>query len=87
MKEQKENTVSSTVTLEKKVVAHHLSDDSEVIPTEVQVNIRHHSSQVLDLPLATGYIVDNEGIINNYAILPDPWQSIPQQNSSNVIYS
>ena len=86
MKEQKENTVSSTITLEKKVVAHHLSDGGEVIPTEVQVNIRHHSSQVQDLSLATGYTIDDEVIINNYAILPDPWHSIPQQNSSNVIY-
>ncbi len=77
MKEQKENTGSRTVTLEKKVVAHHLSDGIELIPTEVQANILHKGSQLLDPPLVTGYIVNDEGIINNYAILPDPWQSIP----------
>ena len=87
MKEQKENTGSRTITLEKKVVAHHKSDGSELIPAEVQTNIRHTGSQLLDLPLATGYTVDDHRIINNYAIEPDPWQSIPQQNSSNVIYS
>lgn len=79
MKEQKENTVSRTITLEKKVVAHHLTGGSELIPTKVQANIRQNVSQLLD--------IDDKGIINNYAILPDPWQIIPQQNSSNVIYS
>lgn len=78
MKEQKENTGSRTITLEKKVVAHHLTESSELIPAEVQANIRHHSSQLLDLPLATGYTVDDEGIIKNYAIQPDPWLSIPE---------
>ncbi|MGH7998283.1 MAG: photosystem II assembly protein Psb34 [Brasilonema sp.] len=71
MKEQKENTGSRTITLEKKVVAHHLSDGSELIPAEVQANIGQNGSQLLDLPLATGYTVDDEGIVNNYAIESD----------------
>ncbi|MBW4633725.1 MAG: ssl1498 family light-harvesting-like protein [Iphinoe sp. HA4291-MV1] len=71
MKEQKENTGSRTITLEKEVVAYHKSDGSELIPAEVQANVGHNGSQLLDLPLATGYTIDDEGIINNYAIQPD----------------
>lgn len=71
MKEQKENTGSRTITLEKKVVAHHFSDGTELIPAEVQVYLSHKHRDLLNLPLATGYTVDDEGITNNYAIQPD----------------
>ncbi|MFB2772459.1 photosystem II assembly protein Psb34 [Pelatocladus sp. BLCC-F211] len=71
MKQQKENTATPTITLENKVVAHHTSDGSELIPAEVQANTRHNNSQLLDMPFVTGYTVDDEGIINNYAIQPD----------------
>lgn len=71
MKEQKENTRSPTIILEKKVVAHHKSDGTELIPAEVQTDIGHNGSQLVDLHIATGYTVDDEGIINNYAIQPD----------------
>ncbi len=65
MKKQQENTGSHTITLEKKVVAHHLTGGSELIPTKVQANIRQNISQLLD--------IDDKGIVTNYAILPDPW--------------
>lgn len=50
---------------------HHTSDGSELIPAEVQANIRHDGNKLLDLPLSPGYTVDDEGINNNYAIEPD----------------
>ncbi len=56
---------------EKKAVVHPPSDGSELIPTEVQANIRHEASAPLHEPLAAGYTVDDEGIVNNYAIEPE----------------
>ena len=47
------------------------SDGTELIPAEVQANIRHDGNKLLDVPLAAGYTVDDEGINNNYAIEPD----------------
>ncbi|WP_026733105.1 photosystem II assembly protein Psb34 [Fischerella sp. PCC 9605] len=52
-----------------KAIAHHRSDGSELIPAEVQARTRREGSQLLNLPLAPGYVVDDEGIINNYAIV------------------
>ncbi|NJP08139.1 MAG: ssl1498 family light-harvesting-like protein [Leptolyngbyaceae cyanobacterium RU_5_1] len=49
----------------------HRSDGSELIPAEVQANIRQDDIPSLDAPLAIGYTVDEEGLINNYAIQPD----------------
>ncbi len=51
-----------------KTIAHHRSDGSELIPAEVQARTHRKGSQLLNLPLAPGYTVDDEGIINNYAI-------------------
>lgn len=50
---------------EKKAAAHPPSDGSELIPAEVQANAREAAE-----PLGTGYTVDDEGIVNNYAIEP-----------------
>jgi hypothetical protein len=53
---------------EKKVVAHPPSDGTELIPAEVQANIRHEDGSPLHEPLGAGYTVDDEGIVNNYAL-------------------
>lgn len=57
-----------TTDKEKTAVARHPSDGSELVPAEVQVHLR---SDELNVPLAAGYTVDDEGLINNYAIQPD----------------
>jgi hypothetical protein len=62
--------ISSTITLKDKVVAHHISDGSELIPAEIQAKTSFENSQLLT-PLSKGYTVDDEGIINNYATEPD----------------
>ena len=68
----KKQNIPSTITLKKdKVVAHHISDGSELIPAEVQANTREEISKCLNKPLGAGYRVDDEGIINNYATEPD----------------
>jgi hypothetical protein len=53
-----------------KAIAHLRSDGSELIPAEVQARTHREGSQLLNLPLATGYTVDDEGMIDNYAIQP-----------------
>ena len=61
-----------TITLKKdKVVAHHISDGSELIPSEIQANTREEIKQCLNKSLEGGYTIDDEGIINNYATEPD----------------
>lgn len=50
---------------------HPSSDGSELIPAEIQANTRRDGSKLLDMPLAPGYTVDDEGLNNNYAIEPD----------------
>jgi hypothetical protein len=51
------------------------SDGTELIPAEVQVNIRHDNAQSIETPFVTGYTIDDEGIINNFAIEPDLYPS------------
>ena len=53
-----------------KAIAHLRSDGSELIPAEVQARRHRDGSQLLNMPLATGYTLDDEGMINNYAIQP-----------------
>lgn len=55
---------------EKKAVVHPPSDGSELVPAEVQANIRHEASSPLHKPLGAGYTKDDEGLLNNYAIEP-----------------
>jgi hypothetical protein len=62
----------------------HRSDGSELIPAEVQANIlRHDDAQSIDASSPNGYTVDDEGLINNYAIepgmYPSDYPSPPQQ--------
>jgi hypothetical protein len=63
--------ISDTITLENKVVAHHTSDGSELIPAEVQSGTKEEINQRQNKSLEAGYIVDDEGIVNNYAVEPD----------------
>lgn len=59
--------IPNPITLEDKVVAHHISDGSELIPAEVQANTGFDDN----ISLSRGYTVDDEGIVNNYATEPD----------------
>jgi hypothetical protein len=56
---------------EKKVAVHPPSDGSELIPAEVQANTRKADSPSLNEPLGAGYRIDDEGIVNNYALEPE----------------
>lgn len=51
------------------------SDGTELIPAEVQVNIRHDDAQSIETPFVTGYTIDDEGLINNFAVEPDIYPS------------
>lgn len=58
------------------------SDGTELVPTEVQANSRHDESRSIDIPFTVGYTIDDEGLINNFAIEPDIYPSgypSPQQ--------
>jgi hypothetical protein len=63
--------ISHPIPLEDKVVAHHTSDGSELIPAEVQSGTKEEISQRQNKSLKAGYTIDDEGIINNYAAEPD----------------
>ena len=68
---EKQN-IPSTITLKKdKVVAHHISDGSELTPGEIQASTPEEISKCLNKSLEEDYIIDDEGIINNYATEPD----------------
>jgi hypothetical protein len=54
----------------------HHSDGSELIPAEVQANIRHDDTQSIDMPFVVGYTIDDEGLINNFAIEPPIYPSV-----------
>ena len=65
----------------------HRSDGSELIPAEVQENIRHDEVPSLGAPFARGYTIDDEGLLNNYAIEPGMYPSdypSPQQQRRYV---
>jgi len=51
------------------------SDGTELIPAEVQVNIRCDETQSIDIPFAVGYTIDDEGLINNFAVEPGMYPS------------
>lgn len=63
--------ISNTITLEDKVRAHHTSDGSELIPAEIKSGTKEEINQRQNKSLKAGYTVDDEGIINNYAVEPD----------------
>lgn len=52
------------------------SDGSELIPAEVQSNIRHHDdNQPTESVAVPGTTVDDEGLINNFATEPKVYPS------------
>lgn len=52
------------------------SDGSELIPAEVQSNIRHHDdNQRTESVAVPGTTVDDEGLINNFATEPKVYPS------------
>lgn len=53
----------------------HRSDGSELIPAEVQATMSHDDAQSMDTHFAVGYTIDDEGLINSYAIQPDIYPS------------
>ena len=58
----------------------HRSDGTELIPAEVQANIRHTDPQstdpqATDSPMVYGTTTDDEGLLNNYAIEPEVYPS------------
>ncbi|MGF1486008.1 MAG: hypothetical protein ACFBSE_02725 [Prochloraceae cyanobacterium] len=61
----KQQNIPSTITLKDKVVAHHISDETELIPAEIQENTLKSISKCQNKSLGAGYRVDDEGIINN----------------------
>lgn len=64
--------MSYTNKKKKNGVANSPSDGSELIPASVQANTRQKENKnLVDVPLPTGYTVDDEGIMNNYSIEPD----------------
>jgi hypothetical protein len=67
----RKQNILNTITLNDKVVAHHISDGSELIPSEIQANTSFDDRRLFNTPLSRGYTVDDEGIINNYATQPD----------------
>lgn len=54
----------------KKAAAHLRSNGNELIPAQIQARTRSDRSKLLNVPLAAGYTVDDEGFPNNYAIQP-----------------
>ncbi|NMF86754.1 ssl1498 family light-harvesting-like protein [Nodosilinea sp. P-1105] len=52
------------------------SDGGQLIPAEVQANIRHHDTDPLTQDVAVpGTTVDDEGLINNFATEPKVYPS------------
>jgi hypothetical protein len=77
------NTQGKTLNVNEK----HRSDGSELIPAEVQANIRHDDVQSIDDRFTVGYTVDDEGLLNNYAVEPGMYPSnypSPQQQRRYV---
>lgn len=56
---------------EKNTITHPPSDGSELIPAEVQAKTGEGTSKPLNEPMGAGYRVDEEGIVNNYALEPE----------------
>ena len=81
--------IPSTITLKNnKVVAHHISDGSELIPSEIQANTREEIKQCQNKFLEDGYVIDDEGIINDYATEPDLYianYSSPEQQKHYIL--
>ena len=53
----------------------HHSDGSELIPAEVQANMRQNDERSVDTPVVSGSTVDDEGRLNNFAVEPEVYAS------------
>ena len=82
--------IPSTITLKQdKVVAHHISDGRELIPSEIQASTPEEISKCQNKSLEEGYVIDDEGIINNYATEPDLYMAnypSPEQQKRYVFW-
>ena len=56
---------------ERKTVIHSSSDGSELIPAEAPMG----GYEARNEPLGAGYRVDDEGIVNNYALEPEVYEA------------
>lgn len=64
------------------------SDGTELIPAEIQANTRHDEAQSIYIPFPVGYTIDDEGLINNFAIEPDIYSSdypSPRQQRQYIV--
>jgi hypothetical protein len=64
------------------------SDGTELIPSEVQASIRHDEAQSVDIPFVVGYTIDDEGLVNNFAIESDIYLSdypSPRQQRQYIV--
>jgi len=64
------------------------SDGTELIPAEVQANIRHNEDKSSNISFAVGYTIDDEGLINNFATEPDIYPSeypSPRQQRQYIV--
>ena len=64
------------------------SNGTELIPAEVQANIRYDETQSIDIPFAVGYTIDDEGLINNFATEPSIYPSeypSPRQQRQYIV--
>ena len=53
----------------------HRSDGSELIPAEAQTKLEHNEVETIGDVSKKGYTVDDENLINNYAIEPEIYPS------------
>ncbi|MEM8804426.1 MAG: ssl1498 family light-harvesting-like protein [Cyanobacteria bacterium P01_G01_bin.38] len=51
------------------------SDGSELIPAEVQANMRQNDESSVDTPAVSGSTIDDEGRLNNFAVEPEVYPS------------
>lgn len=51
------------------------SDGSELIPAEVQANMRQNDESPVDMHTVSGSTVDDEGRLNNFAVEPEIYPS------------
>jgi hypothetical protein len=56
-------------------ISKNASDGSELIPAEVQANLRHEDDQPTSNVAMPGTTVDDEGLINNFATEPKVYPS------------
>ncbi len=61
--------------IETKAVPRPPSDGSELIPAEVSTKFSDSGNTSPDPSLADGYTIDDEGIVNNYAVEPEEYRA------------